>query len=147
MLSEVKKLLMRRPKLLRSENLWPDAQGDLAYINSFVIDRALTDISSSWLEIVREYSDERSYLSLSLVTRPDDDGPIVQIEFGVQDSSSRHATGGLVGRWAIDRQAIEGLENILLDGVSCDVSPFVARLMGFLLLPLTLSDTVEQNLD
>lgn len=132
---------------LRSGGLWPDAQGDLAYLNAFVIERALADVSVPWTEIVREFADERSYLSISLATRPHEDAPTVQIEFGVQDETTRHATGGFVARWVFDRQVIEGLEAIVLDGKQCDVSPFVARLTGFLSLPATVSDTVEQDVD
>lgn len=130
----------------RKDELLPDARRDLAYIGE-VVSTALVGVETGWVEVVREFEDERNYLSISGATRPGDDAPTVQIEFGVQDEQERHATGGLVTRWSRDRSCIEGLEIVLIDGQPCDVSPFAARLAAYVELPATVRETAVRDAD
>jgi len=124
----------------RNYELFPDARRDLAYISE-VVSAALDGVESEWTEVVREFEDERNYLSISVATRFGEDAPTVQIEFGVQDTEKRHATGGLVAGWSRDRSCIEGLEIILIDGKPCDISQFADHLAHYVKLPSTVQET------
>lgn len=130
----------------RKDALVPDSRGDLDYIGQ-VVSAALANAGTDWKEVVREFGDERNYLSISVATRPGDEMPTVNIEFGVQDDRERHATGGMVARWLRDAGRIEGLEIILIDGKPSDVTPFAARLAGYVKLPVTVRDTAVQDAD
>ncbi len=130
----------------RKDELLPDARRDLAYIAD-IISTALSGAETDWEEVVCEFADERNYLSISAATRPSDDAPTVRIEFGVQDEQVRHATGGLVARWLRDSARIAGLEIVQMDGKSCDVSPFAARLSTYAELPATVSEMAMRDAD
>ena len=130
----------------RKDSLVPDSRSDLGYIGQ-VVSAALADAGNDWNEVVREYEDERNYLSISVAKRPGDDVPTVNIEFGVQDGRERHATGGMVARWLRDAGRIEGLEIVLIDGKPSDITPFAERLAGYVKLPVTVRDTAVQDAD
>lgn len=128
----------------RKDELMPEGRRDLAYVAD-VISAALAGADEDWSEVVREFEDERNYLSISAATRPGDDAPTVHVEFGVQDEQMRHATGGLVARWSRDCSCIAGLEIVLIDGKHCDVSPFAARLAAYIELPAAASETAVRD--
>jgi len=128
----------------RKDELLPDSHRDLLYISD-VITTVLSGAGTDWTEIMREFEDERNYLSISAAMQPGDDAPYVQVEFGVQDEQVRHATGGLVARWSHVRERIEGMENVLIDGTSCDISTFAERLATYVELPASIREMVIQE--
>lgn len=131
----------------RKDELLPDARRDLAYIAEVISTALAGTETADWDEVEREFADERNYLSISGALSPGEDAPTVRIEFGVQDEQVRHATGGLVARWLRDSARIAGLEIVQMDGKSCDVSPFAARLSTYAELPATVSETAMRDAD
>lgn len=124
----------------RNAGLFPSVEDDLAALSAFVAERCLTGVDDDWDEVVREYGDDRAYLTLCLTSAPGASAPSVRIEVGVQDATSRHATGGLVGVWSRARREIDQVELVLLDGRSANVALFVDRLRWVSGLPLTASE-------
>lgn len=132
--------------LRRNAPLFPAVEEDLAALSVFVAERGLRGVDARWREVVREYADERSYLSLYLATEPGLVGPTVRIEFGVQDGVDRHATGGFVGGWARATMEIVAVHVVLLDGRPAEMARFIDRLQSLASLELVASDDVVDAL-
>jgi len=118
----------------------------LAYVSSFVNERALVGIDTEWAEVTREFGDERNYLWVYLATKPGARGPSVHIEFGVHDPQTRErrAAGGFVAGWSPGERCVTDLDVVLLDGEMASLARFVDRLSQFAELPQTAAETVER---
>ncbi len=128
--------------LRRNSTLFPAVEADIAALSAFVVERCLQGVEPSWREVVREFSDERSYLSLFLATDAGASVPSVRIEFGVQDGAQRHATGGLTAEWVRTHQVLGAIDAVLLDRQPAEIDRFVDRLQGLLDLLCTIGEEV-----
>lgn len=129
------------------DELIPDSMAALNVLSAVVCERLIDFPASDAGEVVREFGDEFSFLSMSFDRPEGQDDPSVRVEFGVQDSGKRLATGAFVARWLDSRRCFGELELILLSGEHCDAAPFVARLGGFLELPASPLDAQQRHLD
>lgn len=129
------------------ESLIPDTAEDLQWLGNEVRARLIEVVAVGDSQVTREYEDELAYLSMDLNRSVAGQDATVRIEFGVQDSNKRLATGVFVGRWSGEHGRLGELEMILLQGVHADVSPFVTSFKGYLDLPATTAEVVEQPLN
>lgn len=126
----------------RKPTMFPTSRDDLAYVEK-VVTMATKDAGEAWSELVRQFEDERNYLSICVFRRPGEADQTVQVEVGVHDERQRHATAGLVARWwPHGGGRIAGLDVVLVDGKACQITEFVEVLADHVALPASQGETV-----
>lgn len=95
---------------------------------------------SDWSEIVREFADDHSFLSVSLGTRPGERIPTCLIEFGAQADGERLMLGWLTGGWLKEHSRLEGIDGVATLDRSGDLGAFVKGLALYQGLPMVASE-------
>lgn len=131
----------------RVRDLLPSPETELAFLDYLVSTWVVGAADAPWSALLRECADEFRYLRLSIDEDPEDQNPLVRIEFGIQTESSRRAEGALVARWLLDTNRTGELVLIMINGEHSDVLRFTLQLATYLDLPPTIFEAVDQDSD
>lgn len=112
------------------------AQEHMADISRVVMTRCPEVVEPGWSELVCEFADDHSFLSVSLSTRPGDREPTCLLEFGAQSDGERRRRGWLAGVWSRGNNCLEGFDDVVMDGRSGDLRTFVKGLDLHTALPM-----------
>lgn len=105
-----------------------DFQGTIKQLERIVVLLAFDDAEDDWSEVERTYESDDSYVSFSLSTGPDENGPSLRIELGVQDESRRQPTAGFKAQWNREEGSIGQVQTVLVHGKESNPAPFLRRL-------------------
>lgn len=105
------------------------------------------DYFASWTEIVTEYEDDLNYLTFYLYKQPEDEKPVLHIEFGVSGDDAKQPMGCYKGIWLMEHGLVEKTISSIHGGEEVSPDDLFVHLETYLgyKLPLVSHDLVETD--
>ena len=118
----------------------PDPTEILGAIRKFVRDRCLVSRDDDWREVEHQFADEHAFLDFSAWR--DRRKTRLLIEFGVRHLAQRRMVGFFEADWDFEGADFGQLVAVSLFGQPAGLDEMAVQLPGYLMLPLTSSETL-----